>query len=124
MVIVEAIDFQQESGFASDEMAFYDFRYIPEGFHHFVVLICLRERNAHECAYVQSERLRFYKQAGAGDDAVILKPLDSLMDSSARHATLACDFQERHSGVINQEREDFLVDLINVITSHSLSDYN
>ena len=42
------------------------------------------------------------------------------MDSSTGNAALTGNFQERHTGILYQERKDFLVYFVDVILCHNL----
>ena len=118
MVVVQAVHFRKDGVAAGHEMAFHDLRDFLQVGDHFRIAGGFRQGDADVGAHVETEGLRLHEQAGTGDDAVGFQALDALMDGRAGDAAFTGDFQERHPRVLDEEGQNFLVDLVDVIRSH------
>ena len=67
------------------------------------------------------EIIRLDEQAGPGDDPVRFQALDPLVDGRAGDAAFTGNLQERHPRVLDEEGQDFLIDLVDVISCHGIS---
>ena len=118
VVMVEAVDLDEEIVLSGDEMAFDNFRNVLERFDYLRVFVCLRKRHAYECANIKAECLWLYEETGSCDDSVCLQPFHSLVDRSSRNTALACNLEKWHSCVLYKKRKNLLVNLVDLIVCH------
>ena len=121
MVVVQAVHLGQDGIAAGHEMAFHNLRNLLQVGDHLRIAGGFRQGDADEGANVEAEGLRLNEQAGPGDDSVGFQALDPLVDGRAGDAAFTGDLQERHPCVLDEEGQDFLVDLVDVISCHGIS---
>lgn len=120
VIIVKAIELCKDGKAAGDEMALYNLWNLLKICNYLRVFGGFREGDAYECADIESQGLGLYQKTGAGDYAVGLQPLDSLVNSSTGDAAFTGNLKEGHTCILYQEGQDFLVYFINVVFCHNL----
>ena len=75
----------------------------------------LLEGDAHIGAGGVAEALGVDIEAAAGDDVGIDEVLNTLVDGGARHVALGGDILERDSGILGEDAQNLLVEIINFI---------
>ena len=120
MIVIQAIHLQEKGGAPGYKMALYDFGDMLDGLDNLGVFVRFGKGHADKGAHIQPQRLGLHQQAGTGNDAIVFQALDTLMNGRSAHATFTGNLQIRHPGVLDQERKNFLIDGINLITGHNL----
>ena len=119
MIVVRAVELDQQGMLAGDEVTLHHLGYLLEVLYHLVVLVGLRERDTHEGADIETEGLRLHQKAGAGDDAHVLHLLDPLMNGRTGDSALTGYLQKRHPGVLDQKGKDSLVYSVQLVLHYS-----
>ena len=112
VVLVEAIEFQQQGMLTGYKMTLDHFRNLPQRFYDFRIGIGLRQRDADEHADIEPQRFGLDEQAGAGDHTGVFHLLNPLMDSSSGYTALPGDLEEGHPCIFHEKGQDLLVDLV------------